>query len=202
MKTIAPVLAGIVLAAVSVSLQAALLTIQPPTKSVAVGVTFEVAVTVSGLGVGAAPSLSVFDLDLTYDAGLLQFDSLTFGDPVLGDQLDLSTPAQGTLTASGSPVPGVVNHFELSFDAPATLDSLQPDAFTLSVFRFTALSAGVSPLDLVVNSFGDSPGAPLDATVQGGSVTVTVVPEPTLTGLVFALGPATWVVLRRRKARR
>lgn len=198
MKPILPILTGIVLGAVSTSLHAALFSLQPPTQSVAVGATIEISVNVSGLGAGAAPSLSVFDLDLTYDAAVLQFDSLAFGDPGLGDQLDLA--ALGSLKGSDGSLAGVVNHFEVSFDPPALLDSSQPGAFTLSVIRFTALSLGNSPLGLVVKEVGDALGDPLAVSVESGSV--TVVPEPTATGLVLAFGLSTWAVFARRRSRR
>jgi hypothetical protein len=198
MKTCFPLLTGITLTSVLLPLQAALIRVEPASQIVAVGAPVQVAVTVSGLGAGTAPSLSVFDLDLTYDPTVLQFNSLTFGDPVLGDQLDLSTPPLGTSFAPGALVPGLVNHFELSFDAPATLDSLQAADFTLSVFHFTALTTGTSPVDVAIQSFGDAVGDPLAATVAGGSV--TVVPEPSTAGLAFAAGIAAWVACRRRQA--
>lgn len=197
MKTNIPVLAGFLLGAVPAATQAALLSLHPDPASVGVGASVEVALTVSGLGAGSAPSLSVFDVDLTYDPAVLQFDSVAFGDPVLGDQLDLS--GLGTITGLDGSVAGAVNHFEVSLDLPADLDALQAGAFTLSVFRFTALSPGVSPLNLSINSLGDALGDPLGAQWEGARL--TVIPEPASAGLWFAIGSAAWIVFRRGRAR-
>lgn len=197
MKNITPVLTSVLLAGVLLSIQAAMISFQPASQSVAVGSTLNVALTVSGLGSGAAPSLSVFDLDVSYDASVLQFNSFALGDPGLGDQLDLS--GSGSISEFDGSVPGLVNLMELSMDPVATLDSLQPGAFILGVFSFTALSPGVSPLGTSVNAFGDSLGDPMAADVPGGNV--TVVPEPTVTGLLFAAGSAMWVALLRRHRR-
>jgi hypothetical protein len=199
MKTYFPILTAISLTGVLAPLQAALISVEPVSQTVAVGAPVQVAVTVSGLASGAAPSLSAFDLDLTYDPTVLQFTSLTFGDPVLGDQLDLSAPPLGTVTGYDALVPGLVNHFELSLDSVPTLDSLQAGDFKLTVFHFTALAPGVSPLSVAVNSFGDALGDPLPTTVAGGNV--TVVPEPEAAELLFAAGLTAWVVVRRGRNR-
>lgn len=197
MKTIIPVVAGFLLGAVPAATQAALLSLQPASASVGVGASVEVALTISGLGDGSAPSLGVFDVDLTYDPAVLQFDSVAFGDPVLGDQLDLS--GLGAVTGFDASVAGAVNHFELSLDSVADLDALQAGAFTLSVFRFTALNPGVSPVELSLNSLGDAQGDPLAA--QWGGARLTVIPEPASVGLWFAMGSAAWIVFRRGRSR-
>lgn len=187
--------AAVLLSSVLSSAQAAVLSVEPPGQSVLPGATVQIALTVSGLGAGTAPSLGVFDLDLSYNAAVLQFDSVSFGDPTLGDQLDLK--GFGSVTAVDSAVAGVVNHFELSSDSPGDLDFLQAGAFTLGVFTFTALGPGVSGLDLVIHAFGDSLGDRLSATVTGGRV--TVVPEPAATRFAVALGAVAWVGFRRMR---
>jgi hypothetical protein len=179
------------------SAQAAVLRVEPPGQSILPGATVQLALTVSGLGAGTAPSLGVFDLDLSYNAAVLQFDSVSFGDPTLGDQLDLM--GFGSLTAVDASVAGVVNLFELSLDLAGDLDFLQAEAFTLSVFTFTALGPGVSALALGIHSLGDSLGDPLAASATGGSV--TVVPEPAMSGLVLALGAIAWVGVRWTRGR-
>jgi hypothetical protein len=189
--------AAVLLSSALTSASAAVLSLQPPAQAVLPGAPVQVTLTVSGLGAGTAPSLGVFDLDLLYDPAVLQFDSVRFGDPTLGDQLDLL--GFGSVTAVDSAVAGVVNHFELSSDLPGDLDFLQAGAFTLSVFNFTALAPGVAALDLVIHSFGDSLGDPLAASVADGGV--TVVPEPAATGLAVALGAVAWVRFRRQHSR-
>jgi hypothetical protein len=55
---------------------------------------------ISGLGDGTAPSLSTFDLDISFDPTILAFSTAVFGDPILGDQLDiwgLGGPSQSLL---------------------------------------------------------------------------------------------------------
>ena len=148
----------------------------PPAGSASVDIT------ISGLDAGVAPSLSVYDLSVSYNSSILGFSSLAFGDSVLGDQLDLS--GFGTITIVDSSVPGVIQFSEISFDLPATLDSQQLDAFTLATITFTGIGGGISPLSLTVNSLGDSIGDPLTvdpANIGSGSVTVTgstSIPEP------------------------
>lgn len=188
---------AVVLISALTSAQAAVLSLDPPGQSVLPGATVQIALTVSGLGTGTAPSLGVFDLDLSYDAAVLQFDSVSFGDPTLGDQLDLM--GFGSVTAVDSAVAGVVNHLELSLDSAGDLDFLQAEAFTLSVFTFTALAPGFSALEVVVHAFGDSLGDPLPASVSGGSV--TVVPEPSAASLALALGAIAWAGVRRIQGR-
>lgn len=197
MKISAPVLLAILLSGAFTSLEAAQLSFEPAGQTVAIGSPVQVALRITGLGVGAAPSLSVFDLDVSYDPAVLQFDSLSFGDPGLGDQLDLS--GFGTSTVLDGATPGVVNHLELSFDSEATLNGTQADAFTLSVFTFTALAQGVTTLGLTINALGDAAGDPLAASVVDGGV--SVVPEPGPTALVFAVGTCLWLAVRRRGAR-
>ena len=197
MKTTRRIPAAVLLSSVLSSAQAAVLSVEPPGQAVLPGATVQLALTVSGLGVGTAPSPGVFDLDLSYDAAVLQFDSVSFGDPTLGDQLDLM--GFGSMTAMDASVAGVLNLFELSLDSPGDLDFLQAEAFTLSVFTFTALAPGVSGLDLAIHSFGDSLGDPLRASVTGGNV--TVVPEPAASGLVLAVGAIAWAGVRRIRGR-
>lgn len=197
MKTSHLTPAAVLLSSALTSASAAVLSLQPPAQAVLPGAPVQVTLTVSGLGAGTAPSLGVFDLDLLYDPAVLQFDSVSFGDPTLGDQLDLM--GFGTVTWVDSAVAGIVNHFELSLDSPGDLDFLQAGAFTLSVFHFTALAPGVAALDLVIHSFGDSLGDPLATSVTGSSV--TVVPEPAATGLAMALGTVAGVGFWRMRGR-
>jgi len=79
----------------------------------------DVALVISGLASGAPPSLSTFDVDISFNPDILAFASATFGDPVLGDQLDLFS--LGSLTSATAGV-GTANLFELSFDSQTDLD--------------------------------------------------------------------------------
>src|SRR5262249_54807993 len=129
------------------SARALILDLAPVSQTAGVGAQLQVALQVSGLGDGAAPSLASFDVDLTFDASALSFVSAAFGDPVLGDQLDVL--GLGSVT-SASPGSGVVNLFELSLDTQADLDTLQAGDFTVATLTFKALTAGSSPLALGV----------------------------------------------------
>jgi len=162
--------------------RAVTLTVVPDTASVPVGGGVSVAIGIEGLGDGAAPSLGVFDLALAFDPALLAFTGASYGDPLLGDQLDLGA---GSFTDT-TPTAGSIGLFEVSFELPATLVAAQLADFTLVTADFVAVAAGASPLDLTVLALGDQDAAPLVLdTIAPGSV--TVVPEPT-TAWLLAVG--------------
>jgi len=151
-------------------------TIAPATQELGIGSTVTLAVVVSGLGAGVAPSLSTFDLDVAFDPGVLSFLDFSFGDPVLGDQLDRAGLAFTTV----SPGAGTVNLFELSFDDPADLDALQAGSFSLGTLRFSAGAPGASAIEIAVNALGDAAGDPLPAELAGGRVAVVGAVGPRL----------------------
>ena len=177
---------------------AATIGISPTASSAGVGESVEIQLTVSGLGDGAAPSLSVFDLDLLFDPALLAVSSVAYGDPILGDQLDLD--GFGPVTATMPAGPGALNLFELSLDAPATLDADQAAAFVLATVELTTLAAGTSVLGIDVIDLGDAFGNPLPAEVMPGELTIgAAVPEPTSL-VLFPIGLLA-VRFARRRAR-
>lgn len=196
-KTIYSVIGSMFLLLVSGTSQAITVSFDPTAQTVATGSSFSVKLGISGLGNGAAPSLGTFDLDIGYNSSLLSFTSVSFGDPVLGDQLDLFS--LGSFTSSSNTTPGTVNVFELSFDSVADLNTLQAANFTLATFTFSALSGGISPLSISINALGDANGDPLVATTASGSVTVTAVPLPAAAWL-FGSGLLGLIGMARRKA--
>ena len=69
--------------------QAVMLSFDPLSQDVLLGVPVDVELTISGLGNHSPDSLSTFDLDIGFDPTILDFSSVSYGDPLLGDQLDL-----------------------------------------------------------------------------------------------------------------
>ena len=157
--------------------------IDPPSQDVNFGDQAMVDLTISGLGDFAPDSLSVFDLDISFDASIVSFNSAVFGD-----QLDLF--GLGSITGV-TPGAGTVNLFELSFDLPDDLDALQAGSFTLATLTFDTAGLGLSALDISINALGDSLGNPLDADIVNGAITVvdpsatTVIPEPSTYALMI-----------------
>jgi len=148
----------------------------PPVQDVALGDPTTVAIEISGLGDLTAPSLGSFDIDVNFNSGILAFASVTFGDPILGDQLDLGVSGSIIAATAGT---GVVNISQLSLEATQDLEDFQASAFTLVTLTFATIGIGTSPLTLSVNSLRDAVGFPLEASIGSGSVTVNAaVPAP------------------------
>jgi hypothetical protein len=172
------------------------LKIDPAAQMVDSGSPVTVGVVIGGLGDYSAPSLSTFDLDISFAPGILSFQDVTFG-PYLGD------PSAGeAYTTYDDSTSGIVNLFELSlldangatcvFCIPPYLDDLQPGSFTLATLTFDAIGAGTSALGISINPYGlvdaESPPNALTATLTDGSVTVrAAAPEPA-TLILLGLG--------------
>jgi len=152
-----------------------------------------VTVAITGLGDGVAPSLGVFELDVSFDETRLSLGTPAYGDPQLGDQLGLQeTPTTETQTDT----PGLANLFELSLDSAPALDSGQAPAFALVVLPFTAVGHGSAPIDLSIATLGDANGDPLTATAHGTTVQI---PEPRAAALAGTLAVAALGLVRRRR---
>lgn len=174
MKKIIILLIGSLMLIASTS-YAITLEVFPTTQTVTVGSSFDVDINISGLNLFGPDSLSTFDLDLDFDATVVDFTSIVFGDPILGDQLDLF--GFGSLTDTVTSLESV-NIFELSFDFPEDLDGFQSDSFTLATLSFSALGIGTSTLNLCINALGDAWGDFLSANISNGSVSVVAAPVP------------------------
>ena len=154
--------------------------------------TVDVAVTIVGLGDGLAPSVGVFELDVSFDPSRLSLGTPEYGDPLLGDQLGLQEVPQ---VATDTSVQGLANLFELSLDSVQDLDTMQAPAFTMITLPFTALKAGPATVDLTIETLGDATGAELVAVASG---TTLQVPEP-LSALAGAVAIASLGAVRRRR---
>lgn len=179
---------------------ATVISVTPSSTSVSPDSTVNVALSVSGLGDSSAPSLGTYDITLAFDPSMLGFISASYGDPSLGDQLDLS--GFGTFSST-SLTSGAVELFELSFDSPSTLDTQQAGAFTLADLTFNALAPGVSSLDLTANAVGDSYGNALTVQLADSQLTVSgagpgTIPAP---GTEFLLGAGLLALRFRRRSR-
>lgn len=191
------VLAALTLTSAAPLHAAIVLTIAPQSQTVGAGSTTQVQVRIAGLGFDSPPSLGAFDFNLAFNPTLVSFTSLTFGDPILGDQLNLS--GSGPIDDSGIQSAGLLEYYEISLDSPTVLDSMQAGSFVLATIKFQALAPGTTSLISSLNSISDSQGASLGLTLQSGSITVFSTPEPcTIAFIPFA---AVWLALLTRRRR-
>lgn len=196
----AAVLAFVLIAACPNVFADIIISVVPNTQSLVTGSTVTVELEIAGLGGFSPPALGVFDLNLAFDPTLLSFSNATFGDPVLGDQLD-PTGMGNTISffSSGS---GTVELFDLSLDSDTILNSLQPASFGLVSVIFNSIGQGTSPLTLSINAVGDADGNSLSVDLQNGSINLTAVsatPEPaTLSMALWAVAVCFMTGLRRK----
>ena len=160
------------------------LALTPVSSVAAVGGSVAIAVEIAGLGNGAPPTLSSFDLDVTFDPSVLSFQSATFGS-ALGTGFDV-------FTSAGLDGTSAVNLAEASLLDSATLDASQPGSFTLATLIFQAIVPGVSPLSIADAILADTSSIPGGNQIfvdsfGAASVTVAPIPEPSAL-LVFATG--------------
>ncbi|OQW72519.1 MAG: hypothetical protein BVN35_13965 [Proteobacteria bacterium ST_bin11] len=154
----------------------------------------QIGLSISGLGDNA---LGTYDFNIQFDSTHLAFAGVAFGDPVLGNQLDVFNLG-GNSVAADLLAPGVLNLFESSLDDAADLQTLQADNFTLAIIRFNVLSSVSSELDLLINSLADAGGDGLSAnTAQLIVSTAAAVPLP---GMFWPMVGGFWVVFKRRRS--
>jgi hypothetical protein len=180
--------------------RAAMISVSPVSQNATEGTPVTIDVVISDM-VDGAPSLGAFDLDVTFDPAILRFNTVSFGDPSLGDQLDLL--GLGSSTGFEASTLGMVNLYEVSLDTVADLNNLQADTLVLFSLTFDTLGEGISAVGLADVKLGDAQGFPFEADLGAGSVTVspgTPVPLPAAL-LLFGSGLIGGSLVRRRKTR-
>lgn len=168
--------------------------VNPVLQNISQGNGFSVAIVISGLNTTEA--LGAYDLNVTYDATLLNFTSAVFGDPSFGDQLDLAHSGFN-LPSAVSDNSGKVNLIEFTLDDPAILITQQAKNFTLATLFFDPIASGTSPLSLFVNELADANANSLSANISNGSVTISNVPIP---ASVWLFGTSLVLLRTRRKS--
>src|SRR5271154_4373648 len=109
---------GVSIFALTSMAHAATVSLSPASSTTAVGSPLTLGLIISGLGSGTA--LGAFDISVNFNSSLFSFQSARFGDPVLGDQLDLSKLGLNSPTATLGV--GSVDFIETDiFDSPSTL---------------------------------------------------------------------------------
>jgi len=185
----------------SLSAFAATIGFEPVSQTVPVGESVSVDLVISGLGDGESPSLGGFDLFIEYDPAILALSDVSFGDPTLGDQLDVS--GWGSLYDYSSYSSDVEYLFGLSYNLAEDLINLQAPSFVLATLTFDTLSVGISPLEIVdpdppffASRLADENGNCLSFDSQSGNI--SAVPVPTTLILLGSGLSGVWI-LRRKK---
>jgi len=185
----------------SISALAITIGFEPVSQIVPVGEPVSVDLVISGLGDGEFPSLGGFDLFIEYDPTILALSDVSFGDPTLGDQLDVS--GDGSYYDYSSHSSNVEYLFGLSYNLPWDLNDLQKPSFVLATLTFDTLSVGTSSLEIVnpdppiyVSRLSDELGNALGFERESGSI--APVPEPA-TFILFGFGLGGIGILRRKR---
>lgn len=145
----------------------ALLEFAPFQSAFAVGDEVKLELMISGLQDGASPSLGAFDLSLSFDSAILEYQSLEFGT-LLGN------PASGEVVGQVVPIDGQLDFLQVSFLLPSELIDRQPESFPLMTVTFRTRGAGITPLDLVESRalLADELGDPIDVVLRDASLEV------------------------------
>ncbi len=186
-------LAGLAIALCAAGTQkagASTVSLVPSTSTINVGDSVTVDVNVSGLGT----ALGGYDVTVDYPS-IFTLNNVSFGDPILGDQLALSGVSSLTSTV---PATNAEQLIELSLNTVTTLNTLQAPAFTMAVLNFTANGAGSGNFTLGGITLSDASGKVISSSISNATVSaVSAVPEPStvipLAGMLVLLA-----VMRKR----
>ncbi len=172
------------------------ISVVPQSPVVSPGSSFTVDVVAQGLTDGTAPSLGAWDLNVSFDAGILSVANVTFGTGL--DLAGLGLNFQGFDDST----PGLVNAFDVSLDSIGDLNSLQPGAFTLFTVTFNAASSGASILGLSANALSSAEGDALTASSLNGSSVSVAAPVPLPAAAWLLISGLAWAGAFTRRSRR
>jgi hypothetical protein len=165
----------------SVTALPATLRLEPAATTVMVSDTLAIDIVVEGLGDASPPSLGGYDLLLSIPSVFTLANDPVPGDPDLGNQLDFGFGTLFVWDLTG----GQLNLAELSFEDPATLNSLQPDSFVIARLQMLATAPGNAVFS-VTGTLTDEIGNELPFEAFDAQVTVEVIPEPATAGLTVS----------------
>jgi hypothetical protein len=176
---------GLLVALAAARADAISISMDPAASVIAVGDSVAIALNVSGLVDNAAPSLAVYDIDVTWDPGLLQLGIVSVGDPLLGNQLDLVGLGTVSTISFGT---GTVGLSEQSLDSIADLTNLQAGSFTLATLTFQLLDVGPATITPSIIQAAEVSGLPLPIdSITGAEVSAIPEPSAALLALVGVL---------------
>lgn len=150
------------------------LSLDPQIQNVTTGDLASLDLNISGLTAGGPDSLGAFALDITFDPGILTFDSVEFG-PFLGNPDPF---AFETVTFVDTSVPGAVYLDEISLLFDDELDTMQGDNFTLGTLTFLGSSSGSSLVGMDNVVLSDAYGNQFSGPTLNNSGIRVAVPEP------------------------
>ncbi len=153
------------------------------THAAAIGSHLTADVVISGLDM-SPHSLGAFDLNLNYNATILQVVGVVFGTQLGNPAAAPPEAVTGTNQAGGS-----LSAFAVSLLPPGTLVANQPDSFPLFTVTFKVIGDGNTSLNVSQNApLGDENGDPLAGTAQGAPFQgVPIVPTLSQWGLLLLL---------------
>ena len=153
----------------------------------------ELALVVSDLGAGGAPSLAAWDATLQFDTSFLAYESATIGNGVGGSELDIGGLGTAEVITPGA---GSVQLVELSFAIDPLAFDVQPDSFQLATIVFSVNGFGSTEVGFGTVVLGDPLAAEILTDVNALTVTTAPVPIPAAWLFPSALLALGW--LRRR----
>lgn len=168
--------------------QAALITLVPGQNTVSTGQNINLDIVISQLAPGGAPSLSGFDITLSFNNSLAGLDTSDSDGNGVFDAVTIDPASQLDLFGLGLNIlgttmlaPGQLQIFDLSFDLPTDLNDLQANSFVLASLTLAAQSPGLVDFVVNINGLADGLGNAISSQVSNASVLIegsTAIDEP------------------------